>query len=214
VEAGKRVEAGQLLVELDTRDMLLSAMEADNQLSQFEKQADEALRKGELSEAAQARARGEQARARRDLLRSQIERSRITSPIAGTITAGDLKDRIGAAVKLGDRLFEVADLRDLQVIARVDDRDIGFIGAETTGEISPKSAPSLKVPFVVEQVVPLARSAEGENVFEVRGRMTGALPGTVLDGMEGQARFNTEERSLAWIASRRILDQLRVWLWW
>lgn len=213
-EAGRGVAPGDLLVQLDTRDMLLAALEADNQFLQFDKQADESLRKGELSEAVQARARAEQSRARRDLLRTQIERSRIVAPIGGTVTSGDLKDKIGASVKLGDRLFELADLSKLQVVARVSDSDIALIKEAGTGEISPKSAPHLKVPFVVTQIVPLAMPEEGQNVFEVRGELTGAPPETLLDGMEGQARFNTERRSLAWIASRRIIDQLRVWLWW
>jgi hypothetical protein len=33
-------------------------------------------------------------------------------------------------------------------------------------------------------------------------------------GMEGIAKFNTPERSLIGIVSRRIVDQLRLWLWW
>jgi hypothetical protein len=32
--------------------------------------------------------------------------------------------------------------------------------------------------------------------------------------MEGQAKFDGPTRTLAWIASRRVLDTLRVWLWW
>lgn len=214
VEAGRPVTKGQLLVQLDTREMLLSAMEADSQFEQFDKQADESLRKGELSEAAQARARAEQAKARRDLLNSQIDRSRITTTIDGTITAGDLKDKVGAAVKLGEKLFEVADLSDLRVVAKVDDRDITLIKIGTTGEISPKAAPTLRVPFVVEQIVPLSRAEEGENIFEVRGRLDTKPPAGVLDGQEGQARFNTERHSIAWIATRRIVNQLRTWLWW
>jgi len=96
----------------------------------------------------------------------------------------------------------------------VGDGDIALVREGSTGEISPKSAPAMEVPFTVEQVVPLARAEEGQNIFEVRGVLTGEVPASVLDGMEGQARFNTERRSLAWIASRRIIDQLRVWLWW
>jgi multidrug resistance efflux pump len=214
VEEGKPVAAGQLLAELDTREMLLSAMEADNQFVQFDKQADDSLRKGELAEAVQARARAEQARARRDLLRSQIGRSTLTAPFAGTITTGDLKDKVGAAVKLGERLFEVADLSDMQVIVKTDDRDIALVRVGATGQVSPKADPSRTVDFTVEQIVPLARAEEGTNTFEVRGKIAGPLPAWVLPGMEGQARINTERHSLAWIAGRRIIDQLRVWLWW
>jgi hypothetical protein len=32
--------------------------------------------------------------------------------------------------------------------------------------------------------------------------------------MEGLAKFDTGNRSLLWIGTRRIRDQLRLWLWW
>jgi len=218
VEPGRSVKADQLLVELDTREMILGQLEADAQITQFDKQADEALKKQDFAQATQLRARADQSRARRDLLASQAARSRLVSPIDGTITAGDLKDKVGASIKLGEKLFEVADVRDMIVVARVDDRDISLVRVGATGEFSPKSDPSRTIPFVVEQIVPQAKAEEGENIFEVRARFDQSAGDTPIDwalaGLEGQARFNTERRSLAWIASRRIVDTLRVWLWW
>ncbi|MBI1189314.1 MAG: HlyD family efflux transporter periplasmic adaptor subunit [Tepidisphaera sp.] len=215
VEAGQRVKAGDVLAKLDTRMTTLSELEAAAQVLQYEKQADEALRKGDLAESDQNRARADQYKAQRDLMKTQVERSTITSPINGLITSGDLKDKVGAAVKLGEKLYEVADTSDMQVIAKVDDRDIALIHEGQTGQISPKADPSLKVDFIVEQIVPASQAEEGKNVFEVRGRLTGAeMPSWLLPGVEGQAKFNAERHSLAWIASRRVLDQLRIWLWW
>ncbi|MFA6043957.1 MAG: HlyD family efflux transporter periplasmic adaptor subunit [Phycisphaerales bacterium] len=215
IEAGERVAAGQILATLDTREMVLSQLEAAAQVLQYEKQADEALRKGDLSEAEQNRYRAQQYTAHRDLLSTQIGRSQITAPIAGLITSGDLKDKVGAAVKLGEKLFEVADTSNMQVIAKVDDRDIALIHEGQTGQISPKADPTLRVDFVVEQIVPASQAVEGKNVFEVRGKLVGReAPAWLLPGVEGQAKFNAEKHSLAWIASRRVLDQLRIWLWW
>jgi biotin carboxyl carrier protein len=213
-EAGAKVTKGQVLAEVDTRELTLALLEARSQVVQYEKQADEALKKGEMAEVVQVRARAEQARARTDLLRSQLERSRLTAPIDGTIIAGDLKGKVGSAVRVGERLFEVAGTDDLEVVAMVDDRDIAYIREGQTGEVSPKAAPDLAVAFVVERIVPASQAKEGQNVFEVRGRLTEPLPAGLLPGVQGQARFNTQRRSLAWIASRRIVDQARVWLWW
>jgi HlyD family secretion protein len=100
------------------------------------------------------------------------------------------------------------------VRAKVDDRDISFIRVGQTGEVSPKSNPSLKIPIKVRQIVPLAQAAEGTNTFEVRCELIGEPQPWFLPGLEGQVKLNTESRSFAWIASRRIVDQLRVWLWW
>jgi biotin carboxyl carrier protein len=213
VEPGRRVEKGQPLLNLFTYEMELRELEAQNEWLQYDKAADDAMNRRDYAEAAQARARADQIAATRALLRSQIERSRITAPISGTIIAGDLKDKIGAAVKLGDRLFEIADLSDMVVTARVDDRDISLIKIGQTGEVSPKADPDLKIPFVVESIVPLSQASDGQNTFEVRARLE-RTPSWFRPGMEGQAKFNTEKRSLAWIASRRIVDTLKVWLWW
>jgi hypothetical protein len=213
VEPGKSVAKDQLLVEFDTTEMRLSALESQSQVVQYEKEADELLRMGKIGEAQQSKAKGEQAAAKQQLLTHQIERSRVTAPIAGVITAGDLKDKIGASIKLGDKLFELADLSDMVVVARVDDRDITMIEPGQTGEVSPKSDPSLAVGFTVERIVPLAQAREGQNAFEVHCKLE-RTPAWFRPGMEGQAKFNGPRRKLVWIASRRVLDTLRVWLWW
>jgi multidrug resistance efflux pump len=213
IEPGRKVEKGQAMLDLDTTEVRLSELEAQGQILQAEKQADDALKKGEQGEYQQALAKAQQSRARADLYRHQIERSHIVAPISGTIISGDMTDKVGAAIKLGEKLFEVADLSDMIVVAKVDDRDISLIRMDTSGEVSPKADPSLKLPFTVEAIVPLAQAAEGQNAFEVRGRLTNT-PAWFRPGMEGQAKFNTQGHSLAWIASRRIVDQLKVWLWW
>jgi len=214
VEPGKKVQQGELLVEFDTSEMHLSSLEAQAQVTQFEKEAEEALMKnGKIGEAQQAKAKAAQAQAKFDLLEHQIARSRVTAPIAGTITAGDLKDKIGASIKLGDKLFDLADLSDMVVIAKVDDRDITYITEGQTGEVSPKSNPRLSVPFTVERIVPLAQAHDGQNAFEVHCKLSQSPP-WFRPGMEGQAKFDGPRKSIAGIASRRIIDTLRVWLWW
>ncbi|MFN7337621.1 MAG: HlyD family efflux transporter periplasmic adaptor subunit, partial [bacterium] len=149
-----------------------------------------------------------------ELLNEQIARSSIRSPIDGRIVTGDLRDRVDSAVKLGDNLIEVADLSKKMAIVRVSDQDIGLVSIGQTGEITPKSDPSREFAFVVNRIVPLAQAVEGENSFEVYCELTEELPDSYRPGMEGQAKFNGERHSLAWIASRRVIDTARVWLWW
>lgn len=213
VEPGRAVEAGQMLLEFDTTERRLSALETQAQISQYEKEADEQLKKGGLSEAQQAAAKAEQARAKFLLLDYEIGRAKVTAPMNGTVTSGDLKDKVGAAVKLGDKLFEIADLSSMIVITRVDDTDISMVELGQTGEMSPKSDPSLTIPFTVEQIVPLSTATAGQNTFEVHCKLA-STPAWFRPGMEGHAKFNGPRKSIAWIGTRRILDTLRVWLWW
>lgn len=214
IQAGARVTQGQTLLQMDTRELTLSLLEARAQQAQYDKQADDALKKGDAATAGQAQARSEQSRARADLLQLQISRSTLTSPIDGTIISGDVRDKLGSTLKLGDPAFEVADLSTMIIKARIDDRDISFVRVGQTGEVSPKANPSLKVPITVTQVTPLAQAGEGSNSFEVRCTLEGPAQSWFLPGLEGQVKLNTEKRSFAWILSRRVMDQLRVWLWW
>jgi hypothetical protein len=213
VEPGRGVEEGQLLLAFDTTERRLGALEAQSQIVQFEKEADDLLKKKQYGEAQQAAAKAKQAQAKLWLLEHDIARANVTSPLGGIIIAGDIKDKVGSAVKLGETLFEVADLSNMRVVAKVEDRDISLVQIGQTGEVSPKSNPSLKFPFVVERIVPLSQAAEGSNFFEVHCRLEDA-PDWFRPGMEGQARFDGPRKSLAWIGTRRVFDTLRVWLWW
>jgi hypothetical protein len=129
-----------------------------------------------------------------------------------------MKERLGSTVKTGEIFFQIAPLDDIVVVAKVDERDItlvrrAFDKGEGTGEVATKAKPEAPVPFRVERIVPLSVPGEGKNVFEVRGRLEGPLD-WFKPGIEGVAKFNTEKRTLLWIGTRRIVDQVRLWLWW
>jgi len=223
VKPGARVEKGQLLVQFDTTDLELSAAEARAMIRQAETRRQAAAQQGELAEAEQAKQERERERARLDRILEQIERARITAPISGTIVSGDLTERVGSAVRLGDPLFEIADLTDMIAVARVSDRDIRLIteaaeraraeGDALGGEVATKAYPAKPFELSLERIVPLAQPDEGDNTFEVRAGLQGYEP-WLRPGMEGIAKLETGERSLLDIGTRRIRDQLRLWLWW
>ncbi len=217
VEPGKKVAEGQLLAELDTTTLRLSMLDSHSEVLRYEKESDEAMKQGEVGQAQQASAKAEQARAKVARLAHEIERSRLVSPIAGTIISADVREKVRSQVKLGDAMFQVADLTDLIAVAKVEDRDISLMKLGQTGDIAAKSDPARTVPVEVEEIVPLAQPKDGVNSFEVRARIKPQAPGQIegfRPGVEGQARFNAERMSLVRIASRRIVDQLRLWLWW
>lgn len=213
IEAGRSIRQGQLMVQMDTTELTLRALESQSAIVQAEKEADEARKKSQLSEAQQAEAKARQAQARLDYINYQISIARIESPISGTIIAGEVKEKVGSSVEVGQALFQVADTGDLLVLIKVDDRDISYVKEGMTGEIALKSDPARSFSFTVERIVPLSQAQEGKNNFQVRARLNETAP-WFRPGMQGIAKFNTPPRSLAWIASRRIIDQARLWLWW
>ena len=218
VEPGKHVTAGQVLAVLDTSELELKLAGAESRALQARMQADAARTVKQQEKAVAAEEEAKQARAEADLYTSYIEKARILSPITGTIIAGELKDRVGSSLKLGEPMLQVADLSDVIVNARVDERDIALIRRafdeqRGTGQLATKSVPDQAFDFTVERIVPLAVAGEGKNTFEVRCALSSSAP-WFRPGMEGVAKFNTERRSLLWIGTRRLMDQVRLWLWW
>lgn len=218
IESGVRVEAGQVLAELDTTEIRLQRLDAENQLRESTARADAALASGRLGEYAQARAQADQARAQIELYDVLLEKSTIRSPIGGTIIEGDLRDMIGASVKLGQPMYQIAPLERMMLVARVSDTDIALLreGAEgaTTGQIATKAFPARQFGFTLDRIVPLASPDDDRrNAFEVRAKLDDSAV-WMRPGMEGLAKFNTGRRSLLDIGTRRIRDTLRLWLWW
>jgi multidrug resistance efflux pump len=220
VEPGHEVEAGDLLVQLDTTEVVLAMAQAESELQEAQTRASAARLQRNLAEAQQADLRAAGVQARIDSFKDRLQRSTIVAPISGKIIAGDIKERIGSAVKLGDALFEIAPLNDMIVVARVSDTDIklltdrmGEIEGKTVAQVATKAYPGHPFDFEIETIVPLATAEEGKNAFEVRGGLVGETV-WLRPGMEGLAKFDTGNRSLMGIASRRIVDTLRLWLWW
>ncbi|MEO0630223.1 MAG: HlyD family efflux transporter periplasmic adaptor subunit, partial [Planctomycetota bacterium] len=217
-KAGERVSQGDVLAVLDTSELELSAIEARGSVRQAEARANEAIRRGEGAERQQAEAQAEQARARLDLFEKRIRDAVIRAPIDGTIIAGDLSDRVGARLGQGEALFEIAPLDSMRVIAKVDDRDIGLVNESIrdegmTGSVATRAYPDRRFPLTVERVVPLAMAGEGRNTYDVYATLEESAP-WMRPGMEGLAKLEVGDRKLIWIATRRISDTLRMWLWW
>lgn len=212
IEPGVFVKQGQLLAQMDTTELRLQAAEAEARLVQAEKAMSQAMKESKISEAKKSEAQADAARAQLDLLLSRIERSRIVAPIDGTLISGDLRDKVGAAVKLGDELFQIAPLGGLLAVAKVDERDIARIEVGKRGQIATRANPTLRFDLMVETIVPLGVAAEGKTVFEVRTALEKPA-GWMRPGMEGVIRLDAGKHSLLYIGTRRVIETVRLWVW-
>lgn len=218
IEPGAKVVEGQILAWFDTNEYELGLIDALGKIEQARTQAAAARKAKDQSKVAQADQQEARAIAEAEIYRYRMNKSTIVAPISGTIIIGELSDRVGATMKTGDMMFQIAALDDIIVTSQVDERDIALVRdaytqGRGTGEIATKAKPNEAVKFTIERIVPLAVASEGKNTFEVRGKLEGETD-WFRPGIEGVAKFNTERRSLLWIGTRRVLDQLRLWLWW
>lgn len=220
IEPGKPVKAGQVLAKLETSELSLQLVETRAKLKQAMLQRDQHMAKREQGDAAQAAAEADSLQARVALLEYQIDQAQIRAPIDGIVLAGYWHDKVGGVIEQGKEMFQVAPLKDMVAIVRAPESDIDHLQVSQKGYIATRSNPDVKFPVTVSKIVPMASPVNGANVFEVWAELdavdaiTAPMLGTLRPGMEGLAKIRTEPRTLAWIATHRLADMIRLYVWW
>jgi len=144
VEEGRRVAKGELLAELDSDELQAGLAEARARIAEAEaevrlgeitlKRREDLVRQEVIARHDRdqserdldvSRARLETARAEAARYEVLIEKTRIVSPIAGTVVARHVD--AGETVEVGDPVVTVANLKRLRVEAEADESDAGAV---------------------------------------------------------------------------------------
>ena len=214
VEPGDLVGGAQtVLAKLDTSELRLKLAAAKAEEISYLKQASAALRDEKTAEAQIAQAQAHKMQAQMRLLEYQIQQATIISPIDGWVVTGDLKRQIGAPTKTGDVLFEVASIESLRAELSVPEDQIADVTTQMGGELAAASYPQQRVEFTVERINPVAEVVEQKNIFKVRAQLK-ERHDWMRPGMEGVAKITAGKRHYAWIWSRRLVNWVRMKLWW
>jgi RND family efflux transporter MFP subunit len=212
VRAGDIVKQGQILGQLDDRDLLLERRHWAGQLAQFEKEHHGAFARHDRSEVIIFRAQIDQATAQIDLLNAQLERTQLSAPFAGVVVQGDLSQSLGSPVERGQVLFEIAPLNGYRIILEVDERDVADAAPGQKGQIVLSALPRQSFPLTIRRVTPVSIAEEGRNFFRVEADLD--KPSSALrPGMRGIAKIEIERRPLRWVWTHRITDWFRLWFW-
>jgi len=214
VKVGDLIEEGELLLSLDTRELLLEESTAIANQNRYVRESDKALADKALGEMRIAQALADQAKAQLDLVRYRLNHAEIRSPFTGIIVEGDLRELLGAPTRQGDVLFKVSRLEEMYAELEVEETDVHEVAKQASGEIAFVSRPDLKFPIQVERLDPVALTREERNVFLVRGVLTGEVADWWRPGMSGVAKINVGKRNILWILTHRTVDFLRMFFWW
>ncbi|MBM3845863.1 MAG: HlyD family efflux transporter periplasmic adaptor subunit [Verrucomicrobia bacterium] len=214
VRPGDKVEAGQRLLSLATRDLELEESAANADLNRYLREAEKARASRSLAEMRISESLADQARARLELVKYRLNQSAIKAPFKGVVVEGDLRERLAAPVKQGDALMRVAKAELLYVEAEIPEREIHEILGRDTGEIAFVSQPKHKFPIKILKVEPAAFPRAEGNVFLVRCAFINPPEDWWRPGMSGVCKLTVERRSLFWIFTHRTVDFLRLKLWW
>ncbi|MHC4463778.1 MAG: efflux RND transporter periplasmic adaptor subunit, partial [Planctomycetota bacterium] len=213
VEVGQSVQANEsLLGKLDSSELRLRLAAAKAEKHGYLKQASAYMRDGETAQAQIARANADKASAEIDLLSYMINQASLISPTSGTVVKGDLKREIGAPVKTGDILFEVAPLDSLRAELLVPEAEIFDVEVGQEGFLATASYPAQRIKFTVERINPMAEVIEQRNVFRVRVRLL-EVHMWMRPGMKGVAKVSVGKRHYVWIWTRKIINWIRMKLW-
>lgn len=212
VRPGDRIKEGQVLVDLAQEDLELERRKWASELEQHENAAPAALARGDRGAFVISRALADEARAKLGLAEAKLARARVRAPFDGVVITGDLSQSLGAPVRRGDTLVTVAPASEFRLILEVDERDIADIGIGQTGKLALGALPESNFAFQVRRIAPVAQNREGRNFFEVEAELENATP-NMRPGLQGVAKVDIDQRTVAWIMFHRVVDWARIALW-
>ncbi|MHC4985711.1 MAG: HlyD family efflux transporter periplasmic adaptor subunit [Planctomycetota bacterium] len=216
-EPGQQVYAGDdaPLARLDTSELELRRNEARFKKLQHDLEERAARQEYKFAEADFADARAREVQAQIDLLSYQIAQGEIRSPIDGVVLSGDLERTVGerGTVELGQILFEIAPLGAFRADLYIPEDQIADVQVGQEGELAFAADPGRRVPFRVLQIHPIADVVEQKNVFKVRLELLETLD-TMRPGMKGVGRIYIGRKPYGVLWTRRLVNWLRMRVWW
>jgi multidrug resistance efflux pump len=213
VEPGNAVEKGQILAELDGKEIDWKLADVKSRLNALTKRRDQALAAEDMRETQLATLEMATLEVERDLLLYQRDHLVVRSPMDGVVITGDLDESEGVPVQRGQRLFDIAPVRSFTFRLAVPAGEVRNVAPGMEVRIRLEAETDFRGNATLETVSPVSSIHEAKNVF--LGTTTMDETGELLrPGMMGKARIVCAPRRLGWILFHRPLDWLRLRLPW
>ena len=217
VETGTMVKPGDLIVQLDTRDVKnqydqavadVRAAEARLQVSEAQKKRSDDLFESRIITAqehetaaldyANAQAQVVRARTNLDLAQQRLEDATVRAPIAGTIiektvSLGQVITSGTNSLGGGTTLVKMADLNQVRVRALVTEADIGTIRPGLAATVTVDAYPDRPFRGAVEKIEPQAVVQQSVTMFPVLVTLSN-LEGLLKPGMNGEVSILIDRR--------------------
>jgi HlyD family secretion protein len=218
VETGSLVKPGDLLVQVDTRDVQNQfnqanadekAAEARLQVSGAQKRRSDEMFKARVITAqenetaqldyANAEAAVIRARANTDLAKQRLEDARVTAPVAGTVIERTVSEGMvitsatGGSASGGTTLLKMADLNRVRMRAQFNETDIGQIRSGQPAVVIVDAYPDRRFNGMVEKIEPQAVVQQGVTMFPVLITLSNT-DGALRPGMNGEVQVEIDRR--------------------
>ncbi|MFO1065111.1 MAG: biotin/lipoyl-binding protein [Pirellulales bacterium] len=213
VKAGDQVTEGQVLLRLDTRQLLLERQKAASDLSSAEIDAMQGAAMGDVNRAAMGKARADAARCQLEKLDRSLQAAELKAPGEGTILEADLDRRIGEAVPLGEPLVRFAPANRWKVQLEVPEFATPLLASGQNGTFAAVARPASQLHCELTHVRSAAEVREGKNIFVAEAALRDVPPDWIKSGMEGAARLDVGRHAVWWVWMHRAIDSVQVRMW-
>ncbi len=217
VETGTNVKPGDLIVQIDTRDLTnqveqaqadLRSAEASLEVAKANRDRSDDLFKARIITAqeneqanlayTQAQANVIRVRTSVDIAQRRLDEARVTAPVAGTIIAktvslGQVIQSATSVMGGGTTLVTMADLSRVQMRAFMNETDIGRITAGQDARVVVDAFPNRVFEGSVEKVEPQAVIQQSVTMFPVIISLANNER-LLLPGMNGEVSVNVERK--------------------
>ena len=218
VETGTMVKPGDLIVQLDTRDVKnqydqsfadVRAAEARLQVSEAQKKRTDDLFQARIITAqehetaaldyANSQAQLVRARTNLDLAQQRLEDATVRAPISGTViektvSLGQVITSGTSSLGGGTTLIKMADLNKVRVRALVTEADIGTILSGLNATVTVDAYPDRPFRGTVEKIEPQAVVQQSVTMFPVLITISN-LEGLLKPGMNGEVSILIDRRN-------------------
>jgi putative peptide zinc metalloprotease protein len=147
----------------------------------------------------------------------QLELLEVHTPVDGIVTTPRVREKVGQAVKKGDLIAEVHEMRRLTIEINVPEKEIADVHVGQRIVLKARAYPLQQFEAQVTAVAPAAIEPEPRVERMVRVRTELENPGLLLKPeMSGRAKIYCGERRLIDIVGRRLVRFFKVefWSWW
>lgn len=213
VDIGDQVASQTVLVELDTRDLVLEESMAEADLLRFSRETEKAQAARKLADMQISLARQQQSAAKLDLIRYQLSNASVRAPFPGVVIEGELKKNLGAPVRKGDLLLKLARTIDTYLELEIDQADIHEVAVGSQGEFALVGKPEERFAITLERIDPAAVTRDGRTFYVARAQLKGKFQSNWRPGMGGSAKIDAGQRSLLWVLTHRTVRFLRGFFW-
>jgi HlyD family secretion protein len=218
VETGTLVKPGDLIIQVDARDVQNQYNQADADVKAAEarldvsaaqkKRTDEMFKQRVITaqehetsalDFANAQAAIIRARASLDLAKQRLEDATVTASVAGTViektvSLGMVIASATGSVSGGTTLIKMADLNRVRMRAQFNETDIGQIRGGQPAVVIVDAYPDRRFNGMVEKIEPQAVIQQGVTMFPVLVTLSN-LDGALKPGMNGEVQVQIDQRT-------------------